>query len=121
MDTVQIIRSSAVRVGDSARDYDALLNAKGATGKPWPVRAPTAGVALRVLQESERAVLTGTPLLEIGNPGDQEVVVDVLSSDAVSIRPGNHVMFERWCAIEGSVRALGIPESFCSGCGGTTR
>lgn len=104
-------RHAATHALDAARATlsRALNNAKGVTGKPWPVRAPTAGVVLRVLQESERAVLTGTPLLEIGNPGDLEIVVDVLSSDAVSIQPGNHVMFERWGAdhpIEGRVRRV---------------
>lgn len=104
-------RHAATHALDAARAAlsQALTNAKGTTGKPWPVRAPTAGLVLRILQESERAVLTGTPLLEIGNPADLEVVVDVLSSDAVSIQPGNHVMFERWGAdhpIEGSVRRV---------------
>lgn len=104
-------RHAATHVLDAARAAlsQALTSAKGATGKPWPVRAPTAGSVLRVLQESERAVLTGTPLLEIGDPADLEVVVDVLSSDAVSITPGNRVLFEHWGAdrpVEGRVRRV---------------
>ena len=52
------------------------------------VRSPVAGHVLRVLEESERIVAAGTPLLEIGDPSDLEIVVDVLSTDAVRIRPG---------------------------------
>ncbi|HEX6433594.1 MAG TPA: efflux RND transporter periplasmic adaptor subunit [Gemmatimonadales bacterium] len=60
------------------------------------VRAPVSGHVLRVLQESEAAVQPGTPLLEIGNPLALEVVVDVLTTDAVHIRPGAAVRIDRW-------------------------
>lgn len=51
---------------------------------------------LRVLQESETVVQPGTPLVEVGDPGDLEIEIDVLSSDAVKISPGNKVILERW-------------------------
>ena len=57
----------------------------------WPIRSPVAGKVLRVMQESETVVATGAPILELGNPADLEVVVDVLTADAVSIRPGAEV------------------------------
>jgi HlyD family secretion protein len=38
----------------------------------------------------------GTPLLEIGDPADLEIVVDVLSADAVKIRPGDEMRLEAW-------------------------
>jgi HlyD family secretion protein len=60
------------------------------------VRAPVAGRVLRVLQESERIVAAGTPLVEIGEPSDLEIVVDVLSTDAVRIRPGAPVRIVDW-------------------------
>jgi len=60
------------------------------------VRAPVAGSVLRVLEESERIVAAGTPLLELGNPGDLEIVVDVLSSAAVRIHPGAPARIEEW-------------------------
>ncbi len=60
------------------------------------VRAPTSGQVLRVLEESARVVAVGTPLLEIGDPGDLEIVVDVLSADAVRIRPGDEMRLEAW-------------------------
>lgn len=60
------------------------------------VRAPVAGEVLRVHEESERIVTAGTPLIEIGDPGTLEIVVDVLSRDAVRIHPGAPVLVEDW-------------------------
>ncbi len=51
---------------------------------------------LRVLEESERIVAAGTPLLEVGDPAALEIVVDVLSTDAVRIRPAARVLVEDW-------------------------
>jgi HlyD family secretion protein len=62
----------------------------------WNVTAPVAGVVLKVDQESETIVQPGTPLLEIGDPRDLEIVVDVLSTDAVEIHPGAEVAIEHW-------------------------
>jgi HlyD family secretion protein len=61
-----------------------------------PIRAPVSGVVLRVLRESAGVVPAGTPLLEIGDPTDLEVVVDLLSADAVRVEPGNEVRIEDW-------------------------
>ena len=60
------------------------------------VRAPLAGQVLRVLKESEGVVTSGTPLLELGDLRAIEVVVDVLSADAVSIAPGASARIDRW-------------------------
>jgi HlyD family secretion protein len=60
------------------------------------VRAPVAAHVLRVLQESEAVVASGAPLLELGDPADLEVVVDVLTTEAVGIAPGAPVSIERW-------------------------
>ena len=61
------------------------------------VRAPVSGRVLRLLQESETVVSAGTPLIEIGDPeGDLEVVVELLSTDAVQVKPGNRVIIEKW-------------------------
>ena len=56
--------------------------------------SPTSGRVLRVLEKSERYLEVGTPLLEIGDPSSIEVVVDVLSTDAVRIRPGSWMLIE---------------------------
>jgi HlyD family secretion protein len=69
-------------------------NASG-NGDQFVVRAPAAGRVLRVVQESEAMVNVGAPLLEIGDPAALEVVADVLTTDAESIRPGNDVRLAR--------------------------
>jgi len=60
-------------------------------GQRWELRSPVAGRVLRVVQESEAVVPMGAPLLEIGDPHDLEVVVDVLTADAAAIREGAEV------------------------------
>jgi HlyD family secretion protein len=60
------------------------------------VRSPAAGRVLRVFEESARVVAVGTPLLEVGDPADLEIVVDVLSADAVKVRPGAEMRLEAW-------------------------
>ncbi|MBW2463132.1 MAG: hypothetical protein JRH11_15890 [Deltaproteobacteria bacterium] len=51
---------------------------------------------LRVIQESEGVVQAGSPLLEIGDASHLEIVVDVLTSDAVDVALGATVIIERW-------------------------
>ncbi len=58
------------------------------------VRSPQSGQVLRELQESERVVAAGTPLFEIGNAAELEIVVDLLSTDAVRIPPGAKAIVE---------------------------
>src|SRR5690606_27346701 len=38
----------------------------------------------------------GSPLVEVGDPAALEIVVDVLTSDAVEIRPGARVEVHQW-------------------------
>ena len=74
-----------------------------------PVRAPVAGRVLAIHQESAGAVESGQPLLEVGDPAGLEVVVEVLSRDAVRIAPGGRVLLERWggeTPLEGVVRTV---------------
>ncbi len=60
------------------------------------LRAPVSGRILRVPEKSERVVGAGAPLLEIGDPSALEIVVDVLSPDAVRIQPGARMLLDRW-------------------------
>jgi len=62
----------------------------------FEIRAPVSGRVLRVFQESSAIVAPGQRLLEVGDPGDLEVEVDVLSSDAVKIVPGAKVILDHW-------------------------
>lgn len=74
-----------------------------------PVRSPITGKILKVAHECEGPVRTGDPLLEVGDPSVLEVEVDVLSADAVKIKPGMKVLFDRWGGeqlLEGRVRTV---------------
>lgn len=64
---------------------------------------------LRVFRDSAGVVTPGTPLLELGDPSDLEIEIDVLSSDAVRVRPGARVLLEQWGgdeALEARVRLV---------------
>src|SRR6516165_628959 len=87
----------SVRASLAAR----LLNPSSATDPTDPaccvkLRAPVSGRVLKVIQESEAVVQAGTPLIEIGNPLDLDVVADLLSIDAVQIKPGSPVRIDGW-------------------------
>jgi HlyD family secretion protein len=71
--------------------------------------APVNGQVLRVFQESSAVVTPGHRLLEVGDPSDLEVEVDVLSSDAVQVIPGAAVFLEHWggdAPLNGRVRLV---------------
>jgi HlyD family secretion protein len=78
----------------AARAVLASMDAGG--GGKFQVTAPIRGQVLRVIQESEGVVQAGTPLLEVGDPSTLEIVVDVLSTDAVRIALGAGARIERW-------------------------
>ena len=63
---------------------------------PVDVRAPVAGRVARVPDESERVVPAGTPIVELAGVGGLEVVMDVLSEDAVRVDPGDPVVLTGW-------------------------
>jgi HlyD family secretion protein len=67
-------------------------------GSPEPVtlKAPSDGQVLRLFEESARVVTPGTPLMEIGDPSDLEVIIEVLSRDGAAIPAGAKVELEQW-------------------------
>jgi HlyD family secretion protein len=65
-------------------------------GEPVPVRAPASGAVLSVITESEGVIPEGTELMTIGDPGAIEAVVDLLSREAVRVRPGMRVEITQW-------------------------
>ncbi|MEQ9397874.1 MAG: efflux RND transporter periplasmic adaptor subunit [Longimicrobiales bacterium] len=70
------------------------------------VRAPVDGTVLRVHEESERVLPAGTPLFELGAPSPMDIVVDVLTEDAVDVRPGAAMTLTGWGGdpLHGTVR-----------------
>ncbi len=65
-------------------------------GARLAIRSPLAGVVLKRWRESECVVAAGEPLLEVGDPKGLEIVADLLSTDAVRVKPGDAVSIERW-------------------------
>lgn len=68
------------------------------------ITSPVDGQVLRLLRESEGYVPAGEGLIEIGNPERLEIVVDLLSTDAVRVQPGQSAIIDNWGG-ESSVRA----------------
>jgi HlyD family secretion protein len=86
---------------------EALVQAGGACC--IELRAPASGRVLRVLHESEGVIAAGTPLVEIGDPADLEIVVELLSAESVRIAQGVPVMIEEWGGgeiLNGAVRRI---------------
>lgn len=87
---------------------DAAARAPG-TETRIEIRSPVGGRVLGVAQESEAAVALGAPLLEIGDPGSLEAVIEVLSQDALRIAPGMPARLETSPALpplQGTVRRV---------------
>lgn len=95
----------AVKVAaEQVRVARAALMGEGAPrDRHLEVLAPASGRVLRVLQESQGVVLAGTPLLEVGNTEVLELVVDLLTTDAVRVHPGTPLTVQGW----GGDRTLG--------------
>jgi HlyD family secretion protein len=74
----------------------ARLQAPPPTGRAVEAVAPVDGVVLKRLHESEAVVPAGEPLIEIGDPQRLEIVADLLSTDAVRVKPGSPVLIEQW-------------------------
>ena len=80
-----------------------------ASGGVLMLRSPIDGTVLRVHRESEALVPAGTPLIEVGNPDELEVVADLLSTDAVKVQPGFPVLITGWggdATLRGRVRLV---------------
>ena len=74
-----------------------------------PVKSPISGRILEIPHECEGPVVTGQPLLVVADPSLLEVVVELLSADAVRVRPGMKVTFDRWGGeglLDGRVRTV---------------
>lgn len=75
-----------------------LISLEEGKGEPTiiSVRSPVAGRVLKVVEKNEQVVTPGAPLLVLGNPSQLEVVIDLLTTEAVKVKPGNTVLLENW-------------------------
>jgi HlyD family secretion protein len=97
----QALRAAEYAVSSAEHELEraqaVLLQATGGgSGRAIELRSPVAGVVLRRLRESEAVLPAGEPLLEVGDPRQIEIVTDLLSADAVKVRPGQPVLIEQW-------------------------
>lgn len=76
-----------------ARDEPA---AEASRAEVLQIRAPVAGKVLRILRNNEGVVQPGEALLEVADLAALEIVLDVLTTDAVRIAPGDDVELLRW-------------------------
>ncbi|MBS1120204.1 MAG: Efflux transporter, family, subunit [Deltaproteobacteria bacterium] len=82
---IESARATLERLAPGRKERDAFA-----------VTAPIAGQVLRVMRESEGAVVPGTPLLELGDLSAIEIVADVLTRDAAPLRRGITVLVTEW-------------------------
>lgn len=94
MREAEIANAQALLIGFDDRGLAAAL---GNGSDDIPLFAPADGRILRVIQQSETTLPAGAPVMEIGNiANDLEVVVDLLSTDAVQVAPGDPVVIADW-------------------------
>jgi HlyD family secretion protein len=105
-ETEALVKAAEVRAAEFSLqviDYE-LAQARAVLERPdsngsnnlIEVKSPVSGRVLNVRQESETIVTPGMPILEVGDPADIEIEAEILSRDAVTIRPGDSVEVEQW-------------------------
>ena len=81
---------------EAARLRAALAQPVGSASGGVPIRAPAGGSVLSVITESEGVIAEASPLVTIGDPRRIELVVDLLSREAVQVTAGNRVEVTQW-------------------------
>lgn len=81
---------------EAARIRAQLQQPQGAGSTPVPIRAPASGAVLSRTIESEGVILEGSEIMTVGDPDSIEVVVDLLSREAVRVEPGARVEITQW-------------------------
>lgn len=105
LESVQLRAQAALKDEQAARSSLKQVEAELAqfgqgrasqSAEPVMVKAPVTGAVLRVFEESARPVSSGMPILEVGDPSELEVVIEVLSRDGAAIAPGTRVELDQW-------------------------
>lgn len=103
------VQSAAADVEREQAGLVSLEAQHSQAGKLVTIRPPVPCRVLRIFEKSERVVPFGTPIVVLSNPHKIEIVVDLLSTDAVKVRPGMPVSIENWggdCPLRARVRTI---------------
>jgi len=89
-------RVAAYELATASAALGRLKQGGKGSGDEQEVRSPVSGRVLRVVTKNEGVVQAGSPLVEIGDPRALELTVDILTSDAVLVKPGCAARLEHW-------------------------
>lgn len=78
------------------RNARSALYATRDSANPVALVAPAAGTVLRLVEQSERVLAQGSPVVVVGDPSRIEIVAELLSNDAVQVRPGMKASVSAW-------------------------
>jgi len=103
--------AARARAVAAAADVEAARAALTAVREKAPtvrVVSPVNGRVLRIVEKSERVLQPGTVLVTVGDPSALEIVIDVLSNDAVRVRKGMRMLITGWggAEVEAVVRTV---------------
>jgi HlyD family secretion protein len=97
------LKAARARAVAAAADVEAARAALTAVRDKAPtvrVASPVNGRVLRIIEKSERVLQPGTVLVTVGDPAALEIVVDVLSNDAVRVKKGMRMLITGWGGAE---------------------
>ena len=90
------VRSAAAEVKLAQAALAAFEGSKDGVPAVIPIQSPADGRVLRILEKNERVLAAGAPIMRVGDPRHLEVVMDVLSAEAIKVRPGMAVVLDQW-------------------------
>jgi HlyD family secretion protein len=82
----EVMSANSRLLGSSPENEDGILD----------VTAPVSGTIYRVFEESERVVPAGTPLYALSHDNALEIIVDLVTQDAVRVSVGQPLRLTGW-------------------------
>lgn len=89
-----VIERMTIKVGDRVKKGQALATLYW--DRRLVVRAPMDGIVTKVFRDHTGPVNRGDPLVELMDPTQLEVVAELLTTDAVKVKPGHRVLLKGW-------------------------
>jgi len=108
LESTSFAEKVAAHAVEEARAELETFGSRPRGGEEMKLTSPVRGKVLHVLRESAGVVAAGEAIVEVGDPASLEVVVPVLSQDAVAVRPGMAATFGHWGGrdLQGRVRRV---------------